>query len=225
MQKVTFLLDVDNTLLDNDRITSDLRHHLERQLGRNRAESYWDCFEKLRTELGYVDYLGALQRYREQYPHDSHILEVSSFLIDYPFADRLFPHALDVIELLKKKGQVVIVSDGDVVFQPIKIQRSGLSKAVEGKVLIYIHKERETDDVQQRYPSEHYVMIDDKLHILGAMKQCCPRVSTVFVKQGHYAQDEQILKNSPRADVAFDRIEDILQYDLDTFVSRFESDR
>jgi FMN phosphatase YigB (HAD superfamily) len=219
VENVTFLLDVDNTLLDNDRITSDLRRHLEHQLGQSRAESYWTCFEKLRTELGYADYLGALQRYRDQYPHDSRILEVSRFLIEYPFADRVFPYALDVIEVLKQKGQVVIVSDGDVVFQPIKIQRSGLSKAVEGKVLIYIHKERETDDVQQQYPSAHYVMIDDKLHILGAMKQCCPRVTTVFVRQGHYAQDQQILEHSPQADVALERIGDLLHYNLNTFAS------
>ena len=225
MQNITVLLDVDNTLLDNDRITSDLRRHLERQLGRTRAESYWACFEKLRTELGYADYLGALQRYREHYPHDSRILEVSHFLIEYPFADRLFPHALDVIHALRTKGQVVIVSDGDVVFQPIKIRRSGISKAVEGKVLIYIHKERETDDVQQSYPSAHYVMIDDKLHILGAMKQCCSRVTTVFVRQGHYAQDRQIVEHAPPADIVVERIGDILHYDLGNLASRFQSTR
>jgi phosphoglycolate phosphatase-like HAD superfamily hydrolase len=225
VKNLTFLLDVDNTLLDNDRITSDLRRHLEHRLGQSHAESYWACFEKLRTELGYADYLGALQRYRNQYPHDPRILEVSCFLIEYPFADRLFPQALDVIEALKRKGQVVIVSDGDVVFQPIKIQRSGLSKAVEGNVLIYIHKERETDDVQQRYPSAHYVMVDDKLHILAGMKECCSRVTTVFVRQGHYAQDKEILEHSPQADVALERIGDLLHYDFDTFASGVGSGR
>lgn len=225
MENVTFLLDVDNTLLDNDRITADLRRHLDEQLGRTHAESYWTCFEKLRTDLGYADYLGALQKYRAEYPHDSRILEVSCFFLEYPFADRLFPHALEVIEALKKKGQVVIVSDGDVVFQPIKIRRSGISRAVDGKVLIYVHKELETDDVQKSYPSAQYVMIDDKLHVLGSMKACCPRVTTVFVRQGSYARDAQILKRSPPADVAIERIGDILGYDLDTFTSRAERPR
>ena len=223
MQGVTFLLDVDNTLLDNDRITADLRDHLEQQVGRARAESYWACFDKLRTELGYADYLGALQRYRREYPHDSHVLEVSYFLIDYPFADRLFPHAFDVIQMLKQRGQVVIVSDGDVVFQPLKIRQSGLSKAVDDHVLIYIHKEQETDDVQQRYPSEHYLMIDDKLHILAAMKKCCPKVTSVFIRQGHYAKDKDILKSAPRPDVSFDHIGDLLHYDVDKLISDFKA--
>jgi FMN phosphatase YigB (HAD superfamily) len=221
--KVTFLVDVDNTLLDNDRITSDLRHYLERQLGREHAESYWAHLEKRRRELGYADYLGALEGYREEHPHDAHVLEVSCYLVDYPFADRLFPHALDVIELLKKKGQVVIVSDGDVVFQPIKIQRSGLSKAVDGHVLIYIHKEKETDDVQQRYPSEHYVMIDDKPNVLAGMKKCCPLVTTVFVRQGRYAHDQQLLASAPQPDVTIERIGDLAQCDLETLISGIQS--
>ena len=213
MHRMTFLLDVDNTLLDNDRITADLREHLERQFGHSHAESYWKCFEKLRDELGYVDYLGALQRYRQEYPHDSHLLEVSHYLVEYPFADRLLPGALDVIRMLKRKAQVVIVSDGDVVFQPIKIRRSGIFEAVEGHVLVYIHKECEMDDVQQRYPSEHYVMVDDKLHILGAMKKCCPRVTTVFVRQGHYAHDAHIIESSPQPDLTVDHIADLLHTD------------
>jgi hypothetical protein len=147
------------------------------------------------------------------------VLHVSFFLIDYPFADRLFPHALDVIEALKKKGPVVIVSDGDVVFQPIKIQRSGLSNAVDGQVLVYIHKELETDDVQRRYPSAHYVMIDDKLTVLAGMKKCCPRVTTVFVRQGRYAHDQQTLESAPPADVTLERIGDMMDYDIDTLIS------
>lgn len=223
MEKVTFLLDVDNTLLDNDRITADLRHHLEDELGRKHADSYWACFEKIRTELGYADYLGALQRYRQEYPHDPHVLEVSYFLTEYPFADRLFPRALDVIHTLKKRGQVVIASDGDVVFQPIKIKRSGLLSAVEGHVLIYIHKDQEMDDIQQRYPSTHYVMIDDKLHILGGMKKCCPRVRTVFVKQGHYAHDKQIVESAPPADRIVERIGDLCNDDIDGWISGLET--
>jgi FMN phosphatase YigB (HAD superfamily) len=170
--------------------------------------------------MGYADYLGALQKYRQAYPHDTHVLEVSQFLVEYPFADRLFPGALEVIRKLKQKGQVVIVSDGDVVFQPIKIQRSGISKAVEGHVLIYVHKEHEMDDVQQRYPSEHYVMVDDKLHVLGCMKKCCPLVTTVFVRQGHYAHDTHIIDTSPQPDAAFDHIADLLHADLDALLRR-----
>ena len=219
MENVTFLLDVDNTLLDNDKITADLRYHLEQQLGSKHAASYWTCFEKIRAELGYADYLGALQRYRQEYPHDTHVLEVSYFLTEYPFADRVFPRAFEVIQTLKQRGKVVIVSDGDVVFQPIKIRRSGLLDAVEGHVLIYIHKEREMDDVQQRYPSTHYVMIDDKLHILGEMKNCCPRVTTVFVRQGHYAHDQQIIDSASPPDVACEQIEDILNDDIDKWIS------
>ena len=220
MHRMTFLLDVDNTLLDNDRITADLRDHLNRQLGPTHADSYWKCFEKIRDEMGYADYLGALQKYRQAYPHDTHVLEVYQFLVEYPFADRLFPGALEVIRKLKQKGQVVIVSDGDVVFQPIKIQRSGISKAVEGHVLIYVHKEHEMDDVQQRYPSEHYVMVDDKLHVLGGMKKCCPLVTTVFVRQGHYAHDTHIIDTSPQPDAAFDHIADLLHADLDALLRR-----
>lgn len=223
MEQVTFLLDVDNTLLDNDRITADLRYHLEDELGRKRADSYWTCFEKIRTELGYADYLGALQRYRQEYPHDPHVLEVSYFLTEYPFADRLFPRALDVIHTLKKKGQVVIASDGDAVFQPIKIKRSGLLTAVEGHVLIYIHKDREMDDIQRRYPSAHYVMIDDKLRILGGMKKCCPRVTTVFVKQGHYAHDKQIVESAPPADRVVERIGDLCDDDIDGWISGLQA--
>ena len=212
---VAFLLDVDNTLLDNDRITGDLREYLEQQVGHERADSYWTCFEKLRAELGYADYLGALQRYRIEFPRDPHLLTVSHFLLSYPFADRLFPHALEVIRHLKQWGKVVIVSDGDVVFQPLKIQRSGITQSVDGHVLIYIHKEKEMDDVQERYPADHYVMFDDKLHVLAGMKQCCPRVTTVFIRQGHYAHDQHILQHSPPADVSVKCIGDVLRYDID----------
>lgn len=215
---IVFLLDVDNTLLDNDRIISDLREHLVQEVGREHADSYWACFEKIRTELGYADYLGALQRYRIEYPRDPHLLTVSRFLFDYAFADRLFPHALEVIHHLKQWGKVVIVSDGDVVFQPLKIERSGIGKAVDGHVLIYIHKEKETDDVQQRYPANHYIMFDDKLHVLAGMKQCCPRVSTVFIRQGHYAHDKEILDRSPSADVTLKSIGDVLTYDVNTLI-------
>src|SRR5881296_1166187 len=213
--RVVFLVDVDNTLLDNDHIASDLKRHLEREVGRERQERYWAIFEELRTELGYADYLGALQRYRVEHPRDSHVLTVSAFMVNYPFANRLYPNSLDVLERFRGWGPTVILSDGDAVFQPRKIERSGLRDAVEGNVLIYVHKEKELDDVEQRYPADHYVLIDDKLRILSTVKKVWgTRVTTVFPRQGHYAFDPQILSSYPPADVAIGRIGDLLQFDL-----------
>jgi FMN phosphatase YigB (HAD superfamily) len=217
---VTFLVDVDNTLLDNDRVAADLKRHLEREVGRGRQERYWAIFEELRTELGYADYLGALQRYRVEHPRDPHLLTVSAFLIDYPFANRLYPNSLDVLERFRAWGPTVILSDGDAVFQPRKVERSGLAEAVDGNVLIYIHKERELDDVEQRYPAEHYVLVDDKLRILTAVKQRWGRrVTTVFPRQGHYARDPGVLAAYPPADVAVERIGALLEHDLPSLVA------
>jgi FMN phosphatase YigB (HAD superfamily) len=212
---VVFLLDVDNTLLDNDRITADLKQYLEGEVGHAREQLYWTIFEQLRTELGYADYLGALQRYRMEHPRDPHLLTVSRFLLDYPFADRVFPGTLDVIKHLKQWGKVAILSDGDVVFQPRKIERSGLFKVVDENVLIYIHKEQEMDDVERRYPADHYVLVDDKLRILTAIKtRWRSRVTTVFPRQGHYARDPQALASFPPADVTIEHIDNLLNYDL-----------
>ena len=212
---VVFLFDVDNTLLDNDRITADLQRHLEREVGHERQQRYWAIFEQLRTELGYADYLGALQRYRMEYPRDPHLLTVSSFLVNYPFANRLFPNSLDAIDHVKQWGPAAILSDGDVVFQPRKVERSGLFDAVDKNVLIYIHKEQELDDVERRYPAKHYVLADDKLRILTAVKRVWGlRVTTVFPRQGHYARDPQTLASHPPADVSLDRIGELLNYDL-----------
>jgi len=209
-----FLLDVDNTLLDNDRVAADLKRHLVREVGAERGEEYWAIFEQLRTELGYADYLGALQRYRLAHPHDPHLLEVSSFLVNYPFANRLFPASLDVIDRLSTWGQTVILSDGDVVFQPLKIERSGLFDAVKGRVLIYIHKEQELDDVERRFPAEHYVLVDDKIRILTAVKKLWgQRLTTVFPRQGHYARAPEVV-TCPPADVTLERIGDLLDHDL-----------
>src|SRR5512140_386061 len=214
---VVFLFDVDNTLLDNDRVTADLKHHLEQEVGREGSRRYWSIFEGLRSKLGYADYLGALQRYRSERPHDPHLLAVSRFLIDYPFADRLFPNALAVVEHVKQSGQAVILSDGDVVFQPRKVDRSGLFAAVNGQVLIYVHKEQELADVQDRFPADHYVLVDDKLRILAAVKKMWGRnVTTVFVRQGHYALDPKILAAYPAADLSIERIGDLLAYDCKT---------
>jgi FMN phosphatase YigB (HAD superfamily) len=211
---LVFLLDVDNTLIDNDGVASDLRDYLTRAFGAQRQERYWAIFEELRTELGYADYLGALQRYRVENPRDPHLLRVSSYLVDYPFADRLYPGALKVVAHLTGWGPTVILSDGDVVFQPRKVERSGLSEAVGGRVLIYIHKEHELEDVERRYPARRYVLVDDKLRILTAVKSVWgTRVTTVFPRQGHYALDPAEVAKYPPADVTVERIADLLQAD------------
>jgi FMN phosphatase YigB (HAD superfamily) len=207
---VVFLLDVDNTLLDNDRVTADLRQHLIDAFGAQSQARYWQIFEALRNELGYADYLGALQRYRIEHPDEPGLLEISFFLLEYPFQERLYPGALDVIARLRAHGEAAILSDGDAVFQPRKVARSGLWQALDGHVLIYIHKEAMLADVERRFPAEHYVMVDDKLRLLTAIKkQWKDRVTTVFVRQGHYAADEKALANYPPADVTVERIADV----------------
>lgn len=217
---VVVLFDVDNTLLDNDRVTADLKQHLRQEVGPKREELYWTIFEQLRRELGYADYLGALQRYRLEHPRDPHLLTVSRFLVNYPFAERLFPRAIEVVKHVKPWGRAAILSDGDVVFQPRKIERSGLFEAVEGRVLIYIHKEQELDDVEQRYPADHYVLVDDKLRILTAVKQRWgSRVTTVFPRQGHYAHDPETLRTFPSADLTIERIGDLLTVDRETMLA------
>jgi FMN phosphatase YigB (HAD superfamily) len=213
--EVVFLLDVDNTLLDNDRIVADLGGHLAREFGDESRDRYWEIFEALRVELGYADYLGALQRYRLGAMNDPRLLMMSSFLVDYPFAERVYPGALDLIAYLRRWGTTVILSDGDVVFQPRKVQRSGLWDAVEGRVLIYLHKEQMLDDVEQRYPARHYLMVDDKLRILTAMKKVWrERLTTVFPRQGHYALDPDNLVAYSRADISIERIGELINYDF-----------
>ena len=216
---LVFLLDVDNTLLDNDRIIADLREHLEREFGVASADRYWAAFEALRSELGYADYLGALQRYRADVETDDgavhRLLSLSTFLIDYPFAERLCARALDVVARLGRLGPTVILSDGDVVFQPRKVQRSGLWNAVDGRVLIFIHKERMLDTVQRCYPARRYVMVDDKQRVLTAMKEVLgERLVTVFPRQGHYANDPANLARYPAADLSVEHIGDLLELDL-----------
>jgi FMN phosphatase YigB (HAD superfamily) len=206
-----FLIDVDNTLLDNDQIEHDLSDHLTRVFGREACDRYWSILEQLRRELGYADFLGALQRYRVEHIHDPHILEMSSFLVDYPFAKRLYPGALDLVTRLNISWPVVIFSDGDAVFQPRKVERSGLWQAVDGRVLIYIHKEQMLDDVRGRYPAEHYIFVDDKLRLLTAVKQVWQdRVTTVFHRQGHYAFSKE-LTTYPPADLTIAHIVDLFE--------------
>jgi len=218
-QSIVFLFDVDNTLLDNDRVTAHLERHLEQTFGAAARQRYFAIFEELRNELGYADYLGALQRYRLEHPHDVKLLEVSGFLVDYPFATRLYPLSLDVVEHVRQWGTPVILSDGDVVFQPRKVERSGLWEQFEGRVLIYIHKEEELADVEAKYPADHYVMIDDKLRLLSAIKKVWgSRVTTVFPRQGHYAADQKVLASYPPADVTIDRIGDLMDRDLSQLI-------
>lgn len=219
-EEIVFLFDVDNTLLDNDRVTADLRKHLVREFGEEYASRYWAIFETLRAELGYADYLGALQRYRLTDMNDPGMLMMSSFLLEYPFANRLYPGSLDALEHVRQWGSTVILSDGDVVFQPRKAQRSGLWEAVEGRVLIYIHKEDMLDAVMARYPARHYVMVDDKLRILAAMKnRMGARLTTVFPRQGHYAHDPKNIEMYPSADITVERIGDLVNLDLATFLA------
>jgi hypothetical protein len=214
-EHVVFLFDVDNTLIDNDRIVADMKRDLERDIGHDQQRHYWEYFEQLRTELGYADYLGALQRYRVNHPRDFGIIAVSYFLMNYHFANRLFPCSLDVIEKFKQYGETAILSDGDMIFQPLKIERSGLREAVDENVMIYIHKEQELDDVRSRYPADHYVLIDDKVRILDAVKKAWGvRVTTVFPRQGHYAADAKETARYPAPDVTVDRIDQLRDYDL-----------
>lgn len=218
---IVFLFDVDNTLLDNDRVQDHLREHLEQAYGPAARDRYWEIFEELRNELGYADYLGALERYRVEAMHQPEVLRMSSWLVDYPFVERLYPGALDAIKHAQQWGTPVILSDGDAVFQPRKVERSGLWKAFDNRVLIYIHKEEELDDVQRLYPADHYVLIDDKLRILAAVKKIWgERVTTVFPKQGHYALDPKTLAEYPPADIELGKIGDLVKYDLAAFLKK-----
>jgi FMN phosphatase YigB (HAD superfamily) len=218
--QLVFLVDVDDTLLDNDRVQEDLKRHIERQFGAECRDRYWAIQEELFNELGYRDYLGALQRFRIEHPYDPHLVTVASFLVDYPFANRLYPGSLEVLERFRGWGQTVILTDGDVVFQPRKIERSGIFEAVAGHVLIYIHKEEALDDVERRYPAQHYILVDDKLRILTAVKKVwSDEVTTVFVRQGKYALDPAAMASYPLADVNVERISDLLGYGLATLLA------
>ena len=223
--EVVFLFDVDNTLLDNDRVQEDLKNHLEREFGAETRDRYWTIFKEMRAGLGYSDYLGALQRYRLEDLCDPRLLTMSSFLVDYPFANRLYPGSLDALEHVRPRGPTVILSDGDVVFQPRKVQRSGLWEAVEGRVLIYIHKEQMLNDVERRYPARHYVMVDDKLRILAAMKKVWgERLTTVWPRQGQYAFDPEVIATYPPPDLTIERIGDLVNYNLPALVGAIKAD-
>jgi FMN phosphatase YigB (HAD superfamily) len=209
-----FLFDVDNTLLDNDRFRDDLRERLQTAHGDRPCARYWEIMDELWGKLGYMDYLGALERLRLEEPHDFAIFRTANWLLDYPFADRLYPHALDAVKHVGQAGSVAILSDGDAIFQPRKILRSGLWDAFDGKVLIYVHKEKELNDVERRFPAAHYALIDDKARILAAAKLAWGnRVTTIFPKQGHYAIEEPP-RDEASVDRTIDKIGDLLDHDL-----------
>jgi FMN phosphatase YigB (HAD superfamily) len=218
---IVFLFDIDNTLVNNDHVQADLKQHLATTYGPEARDRYWEILEQLRTELGYVDYLGALERYRLESLHRPEILRMSNWMIDYPFADRIYPGAMDAVRHVRRWGLPVVLSDGDAVFQPRKVERSGIWNEFDGRVLIYIHKEEELDDVERLYPARHYVLIDDKLRILSVAKKVWgDRVTTVFPKQGHYALDPAVLTQYPPADVELASIGDLVKYDLKRLVKQ-----
>ena len=196
-----FLIDVDETLLNNDAVCDDLKRHLVEIVGEEGKRRYWELFEQLWTELGYADYLGRCNDTGSNGWATRRFSAIASYLLHYPFHERLYPGALETIAALRRRAPVVILTDGDAVHQPNKIERSGIGQAVDGHVLIYVHKEEMLDDIERRYPAEHYVMVDDKLRILTAMKaQWQDRLTTVFVRQGHYALDPAIARRVPAAD-------------------------
>ncbi len=217
---IVFLLDVDNTLLDNDRVHDDLDRHLAEGFGEADAKRYWAIYEELRDKLGYADYLGAVQRFRLECDDEVRAQGIAAFLLEYPFAARLYPGALDAIAHLSTLGQCVVLSDGDVVLQPRKIEVSGIADAVQGRVLIYVHKERMLDDVARRFPAGHYAMLDDKLRVLDGMKRRWhDRLTTVFVRQGHYANDPAAGKEYPPAQIELGGIGELCGMRADAFLS------
>jgi len=221
MADTVFLFDVDNTLLDNDRVQADLGVHLARSYGTDVRDRFWEIFECLHAELGYADYLGALERYRLEALHHPEVLRMANWLVDYPFLDRLYPGAIEVVQAAQQVASAAILSDGDAVFQPRKVERSGLWPMFGDNVLIYVHKEQELADVERHLPARHYIMIDDKLRILDAVKRVWgDRVTTVFPRQGHYATDPALLAEFPPADITVDHIGDLLELGLATLVRR-----
>jgi FMN phosphatase YigB (HAD superfamily) len=220
-EPVVFLVDVDNTLLDNDRILEDVRNHVAEVCGADAGKRYWEIVIRLFDELGYRDYLGALQLYRVENPYDPRLFQLADFVLDYPFADRLYPGALDALRRFSQWGPTAALTDGDVVFQPRKLKRSGVWQAVDGNVMIYVHKEEELEDVARRSPAEHYVLVDDKLRILTAVKKIWgPRVTTVFPRTGMYAHDPEVLTKYPAADVTVESIAELAGWSLDKILQK-----
>jgi FMN phosphatase YigB (HAD superfamily) len=215
-RQVVCFFDVDNTLLDDDRLVADLKTRLKQELDAAQYKRYWEIFEERQEECHHADYLGALQCLCDEHPREPHVTQIATYLLDYPFADRLYRQAIDVLTHCRTWGMVMILSDGDVVLQPRKIEQSGLAEAVQGRFLVYAHKEKCLDDVTARYPADHYVAIDDNIRVLSGIKDCWKdRVNTIFVQQGHFAHDQQRLKRYPPADATVNQIADLLRYDLE----------
>jgi FMN phosphatase YigB (HAD superfamily) len=220
---IVFLFDVDNTLLDNDRIHDDLDRFITGEFGADSAKKYWAIYESLRDKLGYADYLGAIQQFRLECDDEVRAQGLAAWLLNYPFAERLYPGALDAVARLSRFGECVVLSDGDVVLQPRKIEASGIAHAVQDRVLIYVHKERMLDDVARRFPAQHYVMVEDKLRVLDGMKrQWRERLTTVFVRQGHYANDPAACKEYPPAQIELDGIRELCDLDTGAFLPTSE---
>jgi len=217
---LVFLLDVDNTLLDNDQVQADLDAHIAKLFGAEAAKTYWNLYEALREKLGYADYLGAIQQFRLECDDEVRAQDLAAWLLSYPFADRAYPGAFDAVAHLSQFGECVVLSDGDVVLQPRKIEASGIAHAVQDRVLIYVHKERMLDDVARRFPAQHYVMVEDKLRVLDGMKRRWrERLTTVFVRQGHYANDPAARKEYPPAQIELGGIRELCNLDAGAFVS------
>ena len=210
ISNVVFLFDVDNTMLDNDAFQDDLRAHLQLSFGAHVYQRYWRIFEDLRSQVGYADYLATLESLRLEEPHNPRLLRLANWLLDYPFADRLYPGALETVRHVQRSGLPAILSDGDAVFQSRKIDRSGLWAAFDDNVLIYVHKQKELKTVERCYPANHYVLVDDKLSILQDVKDIWgDRVTTVFHRQGHYALDSRAIAKLRPADITIDHIAEL----------------
>jgi FMN phosphatase YigB (HAD superfamily) len=220
MPTLVFLLDVDNTLINNDQVKEDFNAHLEVELGPKLTERFWDIYEQARKERGVVDIPLSLQRLREATPlselDEQTFHHVQSIFDNYPFFNALYPHTLETLQHLRTMGLTVIVSDGDQLFQPEKIFRSDLAETVEGRVLIYTHKQQHLEEILQKYPADHYVMIDDKPDILVDSKAIMgKRLTTVFVKQGHYAKQ---VPDNFTPDISVLHIGDLRNYTKEQFL-------
>jgi FMN phosphatase YigB (HAD superfamily) len=218
------LLDVDNTLLDNDRFAVDLSAYLLKQFGADGRDRYWRLFAQRRDDLGYADYLGAVQAFRGGYDDDRDRLGLSAFVLDYPFAERLYPRALEVLAHLRACAPTVIFTEGDLVFQPRKLRSAGIWDAAGGQAIVCLHKTFALTLLHRRYPAAHYFMIDDKPALLAAMKRLLgTALTTVLVHQGQYARESSagfqerrvppLPSTRPRPDLEIERIADLLGRD------------
>ncbi len=227
MPTLVFLIDVDNTLIDNDAVKKDLDEHITVELGPALAARFWEIYEQARKERETVDIPLALSRLRTQTSladmDEQTYLHVHSIFDNYPFFERLYPGTLETLHYLRTLGLTVIVSDGDRFFQAEKIFASNLAEAVEGRVLIYIHKQQHLDEIVRQYPADHYVMIDDKPEILADTKELWgKRVTTAFVQQGKYAAEQKPPNFAP--DISVLHIADLRNYSATQFLQGQEKE-